>query len=157
MSYVRSRTGISACRAIFTPHRYSRACSRGRDPERRAVSRNTIATTIVSALTRTPIACDVAMTGESRCGKSTAYRRHERETSGSPPHGMRTVILPKDNEKRLAEIPAGNPGSPVPPFVEKYGRGPANRARNGPWNPCRTMAVPEVAASFEQKLKVIKN
>ena len=65
----------------------------------------TVCTAIVSALTNTPVRRDVAMTGEiSLRGRVMAIGGLKEKTMAALRHGIRTVIIPKDNERDLAEI-----------------------------------------------------
>ena len=65
----------------------------------------TVCTAIVSALTNTPVRADVAMTGEiSLRGRVLPIGGLKEKTMAALRHGIRTVIIPKDNEKDLEEI-----------------------------------------------------
>ena len=65
----------------------------------------TVCTAIVSALTGTSVRCDVAMTGEiSLRGRVLPIGGLKEKTMAALRHGIRTVIIPKDNERDLAEI-----------------------------------------------------
>ena len=65
----------------------------------------TVCTAIVSALTGTTVRSDVAMTGEiSLRGRVLAIGGLKEKTMAAFRHGIRTVIIPKANEKDLEEI-----------------------------------------------------
>ena len=65
----------------------------------------TVCTAIVSALTNTTVRRDVAMTGEiSLRGRVLAIGGLKEKTMAALRHGIRTVIIPKDNERDLNEI-----------------------------------------------------
>lgn len=65
----------------------------------------TVTTAIVSALTGATVRRDVAMTGEiSLRGRVMAIGGLKEKTMAALRHGIKTVIIPKDNEKDLEEI-----------------------------------------------------
>ena len=65
----------------------------------------TVCTAIISALTNTSVRRDVAMTGEiSLRGRVLPIGGLKEKTMAALRHGIRTVIIPKDNERDLAEI-----------------------------------------------------
>ena len=65
----------------------------------------TICTAIVSALTGTTVHHDVAMTGEiSLRGRVLPIGGLKEKTMAALRHGIRTVVIPKDNERDLEEI-----------------------------------------------------
>ena len=64
-----------------------------------------VCTAIVSALTDTTVRSDVAMTGEiSLRGRVLPIGGLKEKTMAAFRHGIRTVIIPRDNEKDLEEI-----------------------------------------------------
>ena len=64
-----------------------------------------VCTAIVSALTGVSVRRDVAMTGEiSLRGRVLPIGGLKEKTMAALRHGIRTVIIPKDNERDLAEI-----------------------------------------------------
>ncbi|MFQ5876639.1 MAG: endopeptidase La [Acidobacteriota bacterium] len=66
----------------------------------------TMGTALASLLTRTPIRGDVAMTGEITLrGKVLAIGGVKEKVLAAHRLGIRTIILPRDNEKDLADIP----------------------------------------------------
>ena len=65
----------------------------------------TMCTAIVSALTGTPVRHDVAMTGEiSLRGRVMRIGGLKEKTMAALRHGIRTVIIPADNQRDLEEI-----------------------------------------------------
>jgi ATP-dependent Lon protease len=66
----------------------------------------TMATTICSALTRIPVRCDVAMTGEITLrGKVLPIGGLKEKLMAAHRHGILEAIMPKENEKDLPDIP----------------------------------------------------
>jgi len=66
----------------------------------------TIATTIASALTRIPVRCDVAMTGEITLrGRVLPIGGLKEKLMAAHRHGIYEAIMPADNQKDLPDIP----------------------------------------------------
>ena len=66
-----------------------------------------MASTLVSALTKIPVRRDVAMTGEITLrGRVLPVGGVKEKLLAAHRGGIKTVILPQENEKDLAEVPA---------------------------------------------------
>ena len=107
MSYIRSRSG-----AFGLPKEFYQNLDihihvpEGAIPKDGPSAGITLTTTLASALTKTKVRGDVAMTGEVTLrGKVLPIGGLKEKLLAASRYGIREVILPKDNEKDLPDVP----------------------------------------------------
>jgi ATP-dependent Lon protease len=106
MSYIRSRTAHYHIPADFYKTKDIHVhFPEGAVPKDGPSAGVTICTALVSALTGVPVRRDIAMTGEiSIRGRVMAIGGLKEKTMAALRHGVKTVIIPAENEKDLEEI-----------------------------------------------------
>src|SRR5579875_3847217 len=149
MSYVRSRSHLFGLPKDFYRHLDIHVhVPEGAIPKDGPSAGITICTSIVSALTRIPVRCDVAMTGEITLrGKVLPIGGVKEKLLAAHRLGLRTVILPRDNEKDLAEVPPDIQAQMSVKFVETIDEVLA-LALERPLE-ASAVEVPEVAQKFD--------
>jgi len=150
MSYARSRTAALGLPRDFYRHLEIHVhVPEGAIPKDGPSAGITLCTAIVSALTRIPVRCDLAMTGEITLrGKVLPIGGVKEKLLAAHRVGIRTVLLPKDNEKDLADIPPEIQSSLVIHFVEVMDE-VLGLALERPLEPSSHPTVSEVARKFD--------
>ncbi len=108
MSYARSRAaGLRIKEETFSKHDFHIHLPAGAIPKDGPSAGITMATVLISCLTRTPVRRDVAMTGEITLrGKVLPIGGLKEKVLAARRMGIKTVVIPTKNDKDVKELPA---------------------------------------------------
>jgi ATP-dependent Lon protease len=149
MSYVRSRSAqLGLLKDFYRNIDIHVHVPEGAIPKDGPSAGITICTSLVSALTRIPVRRDVTMTGEITLrGKVLPIGGMKEKLLAAHRMGLRIAVLPKDNEKDLADIPQEILSSLTVHFVETMDE-VLQIALERPIVPIEHVAVAPVADAF---------
>ena len=130
MSYIRSRSHVMGLPREFYRHiDIHLHVPEGAIPKDGPSAGITIATSICSALTSIPVRADLAMTGEITVrGRVLPIGGLKEKLLAAHRQGIREIVLPRDNEKDLPDIPENIRKDMKLHFVELDGRSAEDRA-----------------------------
>src|SRR5439155_7490814 len=107
VSYTRARSGeLGLSRGLFEKSDIHVHVPAGAVPKEGPSAGSTIATALISALTRRPISRQVAMTGEITLrGRVLPVGGLKEKVLAAHRAGIKTFVLPKKNENDLTDVP----------------------------------------------------
>ena len=125
MSYVRSRAKqLGLSRDFYSKVDIHIHVPEGATPKDGPSAGITIATAIASALTKVPVRSSVAMTGEITLrGRVLPIGGLKEKMIAAHRGGIETILIPKENEKDLADIPNNIKRNLEIQFGRAHGRG----------------------------------